>query len=166
MNSIFIGLVYFNRKAKNKMNTMKTIKFLQIAILIFITIDLDAQETQDLGKRSYNEIKKMNFIDPCDALEDNTLTYCLEGDNKIIYLFKNYTLNGIKYLTAYSSPIDVYTAIGKDVSNFSIKNNMSPSYSDGKALFYYPTNRLTVSFGTDRADGNYYLIYYTFLPEK
>ena len=53
----------------------------------------------------------------------------------------------------------------KEVNDFSVRNNVKPVYSNDQALFYYPSNPLTVSYGLKEYNGTTYLIYYTFLSK-
>jgi len=137
-----------------------------IISLIIITITYKSslcQELSDLGKKHFSEIKAKYKIEPCDLTYGKTLTYCVEGGNRIIYLFDNNLLYGIMFQTAFLNKREAEKQLDIEVSNFSKKHSIKPSYGNGMALFTLPYQNLGVSFGIIDEPGTFYLIHHTFL---
>jgi len=144
---------------------MKKVKFLYLAVFLLGFFSSFSQNVRDLGKKSFQDVKNMNEIEPCDISSGESLSYCSEGGNRITYIFDNYILKGIMYQTAFLTRTKAEIELEKEVNDFSVRNNVKPVYSNNQALFYYPSNPLTVSYGLKEYNGTTYLIYYTFLSK-
>lgn len=107
----------------------------------------------------------MNQFEPCDFSAGKMLQYCVEGGNKVAYIFNDYRLIGIMYLTAFLTKAEAEKELIEEVNSFSVKNGISPTKSNGMALFYLPNNPLTISFGIRENIGTVYLMYYTFIAQ-
>jgi hypothetical protein len=132
-------------------------------ILCINTLNLFSQDINDLGKKSYYDVKSMNNVEPCEITFGKVLTYCVTDGSRIAYLFKDNILNGIMFQTPYLTKSQAELALQKEVVNFELKNNIKPSYGNGGALFYYPNSPISVSFGVRDFKGTPYLLYYTWL---
>lgn len=143
---------------------MQKIIFLLIFLIKLMGPSISfSQNINDLGIKTYFEIKSMQKTDACEITVGKALTYCIEDGSYIDYIFKNNTLNGIMFSTPFSSKSEAEVELKKEISSFSIKNEISPFYMGGQALFRKEGVPYKVSYGLQDRRGTSYLVYYTFL---
>jgi hypothetical protein len=138
--------------------------FLLIFLLKLIGPSISfSQNINDLGIKTYSEIKSMQKTDACEITVGKALTYCVEDGSYVTYIFKNNTLNGIMFSTPFSSKSEADIELKKEISAFSTKNRISPYSVGGQTLFRKEDVPYKVSYGLQDRSGTTYLVYYTFL---
>ena len=143
-----------------KIGTIKNVFIVLFILLVNISF---SQGIEDIGKKTFQDIKNMNKIKPCEITENRVLTYCVEGGSRISYIFEDNRLHGIMCLTAYLTRTLAENALEQEVNTFSKRNNITPTYTNGAALFDLSPSPLAVSYGVMGIRGTFYLCYYTFL---
>lgn len=139
---------------------MKKVEF--VLIFILSVNSLFSQELSDIGKATFNQVKGMKSILPCEVTEGRVLTYCVEGGHKLTYIFNNNVLNGIMHLTAYDSKYSAERDFSKEVSSYKLSTGIEPINNNGSMMFMKPGFAQTVVYSVKQFKDTYYLVYYVF----
>ena len=135
---------------------------LLLLLLLFILENIQSQTITDIGRVTFDQVKKMNSISPCEITEGRVLTYCVEGGHKVTYIFNNDILNGIMMLTAFITKSAAENELEKEVTDFKESTGIIPNYANGSVMFMKPGMRQTVTYSVKPFKETYYLIHYVF----
>lgn len=144
---------------------MKKIKVFSFVLTVLANTCLYSQSIDDIGVKTFYEVKAMQDVEPCEVTIGRALTYCVSNGNKLSYIFENNRLKGIMFMTAFDTKIHAELELKKEVSDFYRRNEITPTYTNGITLFIIPKSKLTVTYEVKEYQGTYYLMYYTFLSD-
>lgn len=121
-----------------------------------------AQNASDLGKMTFEQVKSLQTVTPCEITPNKALRYCSEDGNIIFYMFDDNKLSGIIFLTAFLTRSAAELGLTNMVNEFSKIINMKPAFTSGMALFNI-TDKIAITYEIKEMKGTYYVAYSTLL---
>ena len=140
---------------------MKT--FIIILFIAFHYQIMYSQDINDIGKKTYFEIKQSFDEDPCDITYGKALSYCPRSGDIVTFLFEDNILNGIMYLKAHLKITYAESELRTLVSDFSEKLGIKPFYSNGMVYFIKEGSPAVIMLRVAERNGKFYLVNYTYL---
>ncbi len=121
-----------------------------------------AQNVNDLGKMTFEQVKRSFSSEPCEVTGTKMLRYCAEDGSMLAYSFENNKLNGINVLKAFPTQLSAEREMEKMIKEFSDKVKVKPAYTNGLAIFTM-TENIGVTYEISKVNGTYYVVYRTLL---
>jgi|APGre2960657444_1045066.scaffolds.fasta_scaffold83036_1 hypothetical protein len=113
----------------------------------------------DIGKKTFYEVKNAFSVSPCEVKDKAVLTYCIENGSKNSFIFTNQVLDGIIIMTAFSSQYaaekDLEYEISRETSSLGIK----PFITGGKTFFSTPESPIFVTYSVEYINRTYYMVH-------
>jgi len=117
---------------------------------------------QDIGSKSYAQVKNSQQGYPCEETYPKILVYCVQDKSKISYIFNNGILDGIGFATPYSNRYDADRELNNLIRSQKQKTTVEPIVSGGKTIFYQAGLKVAIQYSVEYADGKYYTLMYVF----
>jgi hypothetical protein len=114
----------------------------------------------DLGKKTFYEVKSAFSIQPCEVTDNLIVTYCVEDGSRLSFLFKNRVLNGIMTMTAFSSQYGAEKVLDFEISKLKSELGIQPATVNGKTIFNTPESPIFTTFSVEYVNKTFYLVHY------
>ncbi len=128
--------------------------------LLFFNQAISQVTAFDLGKKKFDDVVNLHSNSPCELIDKRVLTYCVEDGSKISYVFKNQILQGIMYMTAYSSKYAAERELEIEITKNKASLGIIPNVINGKAIFDKLESPIFMTLSVEYFNQKYYLVNY------
>jgi hypothetical protein len=132
-------------------------KFVILFFYLSLIQVLFSQNVSDLGKMTFEQVKILQSVSPCETTGNKALRYCSEEGNSILYTFENNKLNGIVFLNAFLTRATAEEQLTKMVNNFTDIVGKKPAIINGMAVFNI-TDSIMVTYVIKEFQGTYFVV--------
>jgi hypothetical protein len=91
--------------------------------------------------------------------------YCVQDGSRIIYEFKNSTLDGIQMCTAHPTNYDAELELSEWIKEKKKSTGIEPLKINGQTLFNVESNPIGLSYRIEKFNNTYYTVVYIFLKD-
>ena len=114
----------------------------------------------DLGRKTFNEVKSAFSISPCEISDKVIITYCVEDGSRISFLFKNQILDGIMTMTAFSTRYAAEKELEHEISREKSSLGIDPFITNGKTIFNTLESPIFITYSVEYYKQTYYSVHY------
>ena len=135
-------------------------KLLYLALSLLIVSDCFSQVTvNDLGKKTYGQVRAVESLIPCEVTDNLIVTYCVEEGSRLSYLFKNQVLDKIMTMTAFPTLSLAERQLEREISKAKSSLGVEPFLVGGQTLFNTLESPIFVSYGIKVINQTYFMIH-------
>ena len=136
-------------------------KIILLVLSLFLFENSFSQiNVNDLGKKTFYDVKNAYTITPCEVTDRLIITYCVEDGSRLSFLFKNQILNGIMTMTAFSSKYAAENNLESEISKEKTSLGIEPYITNGKTIFNNLDSPIFITYGIEYTNQTFYTVHY------